>query len=283
MSIPKAVVTRLAKQHPHSAAILQAFVPLLDAQNDLAEELPLPVLPVLDTVAFAEGKPWLPALTAEASVYLDDAFMGAAPKKLIAAAIKGFPDIKEDLRALGNYFAKNADGCFDLAALRLQGKTAKIKNWAKEKGLHADAALLLAQHLAGTAARRVDRATKNTVLPPWSRSYCPVCGSRPHGSYLKNKEGNRFLQCSLCRHEWSFSRTTCPVCEQNDPKELPIFFIEDKKYERAEGCNVCKHYLLGLDMRELSEDTPLELYLLCMMHLDILMGEKELVPVAAAG
>lgn len=284
MSIPKPLVTRLSKQHPHSAALLKAFIPLLEAQNALADDLPAPELPKMDVSTFAQGKAWLPALTEDPGVYLDEAFLKAAPKKITSAAAKGFPDIKEDIRAIGAFIGKNKDEAKELITCRLKGELRKLKEWAAKHDFNPDAAHLLAMHLAGAAAKRVAKAAKQYVLPKWERSACPICGSRPHGSCLKTKEGQRFLQCSLCRAEWRFSRTTCPVCEQDSPLELPLFFLEDAKFERAEACEKCKHYILGVDMREmLDEDAILELYLICMTPLDLLMQEKGYTPAVSAG
>lgn len=284
MSIPKPLVTRLAKQHPHSAALLKAFIPLLEAQNSLVEELPALELPKLDTSSFAQGKPWLPALTVDPLTYLDEAFLKAAPKKITSAAAKGFPDIKEDIRAIGSVISKDRKEAKEIIAYHLKGELGKLKSWAKKHTFNPDAAALLAMHLAAAAAKRAAVAAKSFALPKWERSYCPICGSRPHGSCLKTKEGQRFLQCSLCGHEWRFSRTACPVCEQDSPLELPLFFLEEQKIERAEACDKCKHYILGVDMREiLDEEAILELYLICMMPLDILMEEKGYAPATTAG
>ncbi len=283
MTIPKTVVTRLAQQHPHSAVMLKAFVPLLEAQNSLADNLPPITLPVLDTVAFAQGKAWLPSLSAEPEQYFDKAFLKEGPKQIVAAAMQGLPELEEEFRALGTFLAKRSGPCLALIALPFKGQVHKARAWATQYGFHEDAATLLAMHCAAAAAKRVDKAAEAIELPPWGRSYCPICGNRPHGSCIKGKEGKRFLQCSLCRHEWPFPRTICPICEQDSLQELPVFFLEEKKYERAEGCNKCKHYILSLDMRELTEDAPLELYLLCMVPLDLLMQEKDFIPGASAG
>ena len=88
------------------------------------------------------------------------------------------------------------------------------------------------------------------------------------------------MQCSLCGHEWEFSRTSCPMCRQDSPKEMRLFFFEQNQRERGEACNLCKRYLLSVDMRELADDIPLELLLLCMMHLDAVMQENGFVPAA---
>lgn len=281
MSIPKVVLTRMAALHPHSEGILRAFVPLFEAQEALADTLPAPELPPLDQAAFALGRPWMPVQSGEVAVYLDDAFVEAAPGAIGAAALQGFPDRREEICALNALLDGEKGLCRELAALGLEGGRGKVDAWAKERGQNSDITALYAMHLAAAAAKRVEKATRERVLPAWSSEYCPVCGSRPHGSFLRSKEGRRSLQCSLCRKEWVFSRTTCPACGQNDPRELTLFFHEDVKYERAEVCNKCGHYILSVDMRELSDDAPPELYLLCMAPLDLLMQERGHLPINA--
>lgn len=281
MFIPKVVLQRMIKLHPHSEGMLKAFIPLLEAQEALADELPAPAMPPLDQNAFAQGRPWMPVKGGDTAVYLDDAFVTSASKAIGAAALKGFPEVKEEVRALRTLLGKKPELCRELAELGLEGRHRKVKNWAKKHGQEPDVAVLFAVHLAAAAARRVEKAVRDRVLPAWSKEYCPVCGSRPHGSFLRTKEGKRFLQCSLCRKEWQFSRTTCPACGQEDPRELSVFFHEDVKYERAELCNKCGHYILSVDTRELADDTPPELYLLCMTPLDLVMQEKGHSPINA--
>jgi hypothetical protein len=86
MNIPKPVLERLMEQHPHSQEILSGFLPLFAAQDALAETLPAPELPRLDTASFALGKPWLPALDMADGLYLDQAFLAAAPGAIAEAA-----------------------------------------------------------------------------------------------------------------------------------------------------------------------------------------------------
>lgn len=271
----------MAALHPHSEGILRAFVPLFEAQEALADTLPAPELPPLDQAAFALGRPWMPVQGGEGAVYLDDAFAEAAPGAIGAAALQGFPDRREEICALSALLDGEKRLCRELAALGLEGRRGKVDAWAKKRGQNSDITALYAMHLAAAAAKRVEKATRERVLPAWNSEYCPVCGSRPHGSFLRSKEGRRSLQCSLCRKEWAFSRTTCPACGQNDPRELTLFFHEDVKYERAEVCNKCGHYILSVDTRELSDDAPPELYLLCMAPLDLLMQERGHRPVNA--
>jgi FdhE protein len=276
----KTLIRRLAKEHPHSAALLKAFVPLWEARNFLAENLPPPKTPAKpDALSFSQGKAWLDVKGGHAQAYLDEDFLKTAPAKLLAAAVKGFPDIKEALRALRDYLKKNKAEAATLTQLQLTGNARKLAGWSKKNGQNRHATMLAASHLALAAAQRLARAASSAVtLPPWRMKHCPICGSPPHASVLRGKEGKRFLQCSLCGHGWAFSRTSCPVCGQDSPQEMRLFFLEQNRRERAEACNICKRYLLGIDMREADDDIPLDLLLLCMMHLDMMMQEAGFVP-----
>ena len=114
----------------------------------------------------------------------------------------------------------------------------------------------------------------------WKKGYCPVCGSFPVLSYLKGDEGQRWLMCGLCSHEWRFMRTQCPFCENEDPKKSELCFVEDRAYERAEMCHQCKRYLAGIDLRKYPYEFIPEVAVAGMMYLDILAQEKGFLPMA---
>jgi FdhE protein len=283
MSTTRVLIRRLAKEHPHSADILKAFVPLWETRNFLAENLPPPApLGKPDVLSFSQGKAWLDVKNGHEQAYLNADFLEAAPAKILAAAIKGFPAIKEALRALRDYLKKNKKAVATLVQLCLTGNASKLTAWSKKNKQHRHATALAASHFALAAARRVALAVASVPLPPWTMGHCPICGSSPHASALRGKEGRRFLQCSLCGREWEFSRTSCPMCRQDDPKEMRLFFFEQNQREKGEACKLCKRYLLSVDMREFADDIPLELLLLCMMHLDAVMQENGFVPAAEA-
>ncbi len=279
MPISQQVVTRLAKAHPHSAAVLRAFVPLFKARQKLAETLQAPELPPLDAAAFAQGKPWVPAV----DLPFGRDFLKKAPKALATAAAKGFPEQAEGLKALGAFLGNNPDEAGALARMHLEGRPRKIGSWAKKRGFERDLATLLAAYLAGTAAALVRRAAEGTTLPDWKQPRCPICGGTAHAFAVRGKEGARFLQCGLCGFEYRFSRTACSACGRESPKDLPYFYFENQPEEQAEACETCRSYLLGLDERNLADIPPLELQLLCMLPMDAMMQEKGWSPPPAFG
>lgn len=282
MSSVKSSSIRLAAKYPHSEALLESFTPLLEAQEELAKTLTPPLLPPLDKEAFASGRAWLADCDVADEVFLDQPFLENAPELLCKAAAAGFPAVSEAALALGRFLSENPEHCRELAMFHIKGNIGKVRAWSERHGQDEPTATLLAVHLGGAAARRVALEAAAEKLPPWSRATCPVCGRRPHGAAIRGKEGKRWLQCSLCRHEWIFSRTTCPVCLQDDPQKTELFFIEASQQLRAEVCTECGHYLLCADTREMADDMPLELLLLCMMPLDLLMQEKKFIPVPRA-
>ncbi|UCD86958.1 MAG: formate dehydrogenase accessory protein FdhE [Desulfobacterales bacterium] len=81
---------------------------------------------------------------------------------------------------------------------------------------------------------------------PWKRGYCPICGSPPALSILRD-DGERSLVCSFCGHEWHAQRIFCPFCENKDYKTLHYFFSEEEKGYRVDVCDACKKYLKTVD------------------------------------
>jgi FdhE protein len=93
-------------------------------------------------------------------------------------------------------------------------------------------------------------AAQLTVPPQYSRSACPICGSKPQFAVLRPEGdgGKRHLACSLCLTEWQFRRIVCPGCEEADPTKLPRYSAEEPMAVRVEACDTCKSYQKSFDM-----------------------------------
>ena len=116
---------------------------------------------------------------------------------------------------------------------------------------------------AGQLATYID---KNTL---WGKGYCPVCGSPPAISILRG-EGERFLFCSFCDHEWHSQRIYCPFCENKDQKTLHYFFSEEEEEYRVDVCDKCKRYIKTVDTREIKRSVYPFLEQVATLHLDII-------------
>ena len=72
---------------------------------------------------------------------------------------------------------------------------------------------------------------------------CPVCGSHPVASVVKDspRKGLRYLHCSLCETEWHRVRAACTNCNEADKVYL---WAEEEKDAliRIESCDHCHGY-----------------------------------------
>jgi len=107
----------------------------------------------------------------------------------------------------------------------------------------------------------------------WLKEYCPVCGSLPFLSLLKEEVGKRYLICSYCGYQWRIDRMFCPFCSNKEQESIQYFFAEGEEPYRIELCDKCHQYIKIIDYRTLGESDPV-LEDLATLHLDILASKK---------
>jgi Protein involved in formate dehydrogenase formation len=84
--------------------------------------------------------------------------------------------------------------------------------------------------------------------------HCPSCGGEPQLSYFGLSgealvAAPRHLLCSRCSESWVYPRMVCAGCGSQDTAKLPIFADTDHFANlRADACEVCRRYLLTIDL-----------------------------------
>nr|WP_243444265.1 formate dehydrogenase accessory protein FdhE [Acetobacter persici] len=117
--------------------------------------------------------------------------------------------------------------------------------WAALSVFWAQAIALLAQDDATLHQRRSEGGA------------CPCCGAPPSGSLVLtgDREGLRYLQCSLCETRWHKVRATCSVCDETG--HIDYWSFEDTHAPiQAETCGDCKSYV---KLFRLDRDPALEI------------------------
>lgn len=73
---------------------------------------------------------------------------------------------------------------------------------------------------------------------------CPVCGGAPVASLLHtgDRQGLRYLHCSMCECEWHVVRAKCTNCGDSGQVEY-LSFDPAPAVVRAESCGHCSGYL----------------------------------------
>ncbi|OGP89951.1 MAG: hypothetical protein A2156_05880 [Deltaproteobacteria bacterium RBG_16_48_10] len=107
----------------------------------------------------------------------------------------------------------------------------------------------------------------------WMRGSCPICGSLPFLSLLKEEVGKRYLLCSFCGYSWRSDRMICPFCNNKDQDSLHYFYGEGEDPYRIDLCDQCHQYIKTIDLRTLPEADP-SLEDLATLHLDLLASQK---------
>ncbi|MGD9016020.1 MAG: formate dehydrogenase accessory protein FdhE [Desulfobacterales bacterium] len=169
------------------------------------------------------------------------------------------------LKALHNQSVSPRDLFFGL----LEKEGFDLGEMARTAGIDAEPAAFLTYHsirpslvhCAGHLAEAID-------LNKWKRGSCPVCGSPPVLSVLRDL-GERHLICSFCWYEWPTPRLFCPFCETNTSGSHHHFTEQDRPGCRVDLCNHCRKYIKTSDLREKRGLFYAPLEQISTLHLDI--------------
>lgn len=290
---------RQRKEKPVLNELLESFGPLWLARAEEQERL---------EKAFAEDALALPKwdenrASSGVSLLADADLSFMWPH--VAACFKGYLPLfakSERLlpgkKAVEGFFGEERDTAFTQDFLRavIDADFEKLSTLSGLEGLDAASLVLASEFSLSTVLRAL---TANLVSQgdkeanPWSlwtQGYCPVCGRLPvmdwlgkgyedkNNPYLTAGGGRKFLHCGLCGTDWRFRRAICPACGSEKKGCMETFYASTNQAEHVSFCSECKKYCVGLDMRNISPAPDLDVMAFCMLPLDMLAAEKELVP-----
>jgi len=271
---------KMREEIPQLSNLLDAFGELIAEQAAFKAELPHVENPPkeIDEVAFSQGVPIL--VNSAFSVPLDS--LKKSANRLIPVLMRGFPKISERLYITAKAIETSGPNSFGATDTDLFTIDQHVAEWAAK--LKVDPEILrftLIQLVKPYAAKKAEAFAELIQESKWLKGYCPICGSWPEMGFLEGREGRRWLKCSFCSHEWTFSRTECPFCESDNPDKLEIFYSEDRPFERAELCYECRKYLVSVDLRD-CQGIVRDVAALGLVYLDILAQEKGFSPGGAS-
>jgi FdhE protein len=182
------------------------------------------------------------------------------------------PHMAEQVRKVTEAIDKKR---IDLKKLLKEGvKQQKIEQIAGELGLDKKIFSFLIQTSTRPSIEAGVEQLRSELDPEtWLKGYCPMCGSLPSLSLLKEEVGKRYLLCSYCGYQWRIDRIFCPFCKNKDQESLRYFYGEGEKTHRIDLCDKCHQYIKTIDFRIIGESDP-SLEDLATLHLDILASQK---------
>ena len=163
----------------------------------------------------------------------------------------------------------------DLTALLKEGwSEQKVEEAAQAVGVDKKILLfLIHSSLKPSIDGGVEKLSREIDTETWMKGSCPVCGSLPWLSLLKEEVGKRFLLCSYCGYQWRIDRMSCPFCDNKDHELLHYFSAEGEEAYRIHLCDQCHQYIKTIDQRTMGEIDP-SLEDLATLHLDLAASKK---------
>ncbi len=150
----------------------------------------------------------------------------------------------------------------------------KVEQIAKEFGFDEKVFFFLIHNsIKPSIEAAVEKLLNELNTETWTKGYCPICGSLPLLSLLKEEVGKRFLLCSYCGYQWQTDRVLCPFCNNKDQESLHYFTAEGEENYRMNLCDKCHQYIKTIDLRATGEMDP-SLEDLATLHLDVIASQK---------
>ena len=149
-----------------------------------------------------------------------------------------------------------ADGKLDLdqaMQAHLKGDEGYFSGWAEATPTAPRILPMLVQAAMTPSLERaaMELAAGTDLTQSWSHGHCPVCGSLPIISDLREKEGFRYNVCGFCHTEYHVPRLQCPFCLENDTAKLEFYEAEEEPGIRINACKTCGMYIKLTDFRNL--------------------------------
>lgn len=263
----------LVKNHPEHSTLIEAFSALTITREQFLHDYALKRKP-----ATSDTKP---AISLE-NIPLCPTKCAAAAQEVIKALGKGFKDIQSDLDLISKQFTATPSSVRRLTKECLLGESQSLQRFAVQHKLAENILSLVIVQVSQIMTARVTRAIPEIVNSEVNDTCCPYCDSRPYLSVISTVDGRRDLLCSHCGQTWRFSRSTCPLCTKDVPKNLHHIYKEDSPTERAVYCENCQHYILEIDIRN-STLSPAQCQPLALTlgYLDVLAQEESYTPLSS--
>ncbi len=182
------------------------------------------------------------------------------------------PHMAEQVKKIEEAFDKKK---VDLKGLLKKGLNEKrIEQIADQFGIDKKIfSFLIQESIRPSIEAGLEKISNELDPETWLKGFCPICGSLPSLSLLKEETGKRYLLCSYCGYQWRIERLICPFCNNKEHESLHFFYGEGEDVYRIDLCDKCHQYIKTIDLRKIEAFNP-SLEDLATLHLDILAYQK---------
>ncbi len=274
-------VNEILEERPYCGTVLGAFRPLLIERNRQMADLKIEAIPGLRPGDWNPDS-GVPLIRTQPLCNEGDPWRRMAVG-LTGAIEEGFPDLGIELDKIKVDILGNRIRLYEYFRNFPDEEREIVAGWAVQCGVREETLRFLLLNIARIVltirAKEVSPVIRDMQ---WDKGSCPICGASPMLSILRDK-AQRWLHCSVCAHEWRFSRVACPFCNHESPSGMNFYFLQDRQDESAYACEECKHYLVAVNRPAGLSKTDPDIVAISLLHLDLMMQQRGFLPVAECG
>ncbi len=273
------IIERATEQNPQNIEIMKAFEPIIIKQRQLAKQPSLTKLDcsLIDQEKLKAGVP----VSRQIDLFLPEDSWKDIAISLASAVKEGMPQLAENIHQLSRLIQENRINPKDYFKINPDGENKATDGWEGLKISPSNASFLMSLVSRVVLEQRAKEITTVLGAFDWEKGYCPICGSFPSIALIDEEGGKRFLHCSLCGHDWRFTRVLCPYCENDAKQGMDYFYIEDKTQESAFVCEKCLKYLVTLFRAGNLFARDMDISAMSLIHLDMIMQDKGYEPMVS--
>lgn len=157
--------------------------------------------------------------------------------------------------------------------------SAYLAEFAERTGIQKDIVFFLFQIVLSPFYQKyAEKLRPNINYSLWLNNPCPVCGHKPLAAKLRQEEGLRLLQCSLCQTQWWFLRLKCAFCGNTDHEKLQYLYVGEDRGRRVDVCDSCKKYIKTFDERVIGREVIPHIEEIASVRLDFIAKKEGYVP-----
>ena len=273
------ILERATEQNPQNSEIIKAFGPIVIKQRQLVEQLSLKKLDcsLIDKEKLKAGVP----VSRQINLFLPEDSWKEIAISMTSAVKEGMPQLAENIHQLSNLIQEGRINPEDYFKIYPDGENKATDGWEGLKTSPSNASFLMSLVSRIALERRAKEITAVLGEFEWEKGYCPICGSFPSIALIEEEGGKRFLHCSLCGHDWRFTRVLCPYCENDAKQGMDYYYIEKKTQESAFVCEKCRKYLVTIYRAGNLYPRDMDIAAMSLIHLDMIMQDKGYEPMAS--
>jgi len=279
-------IDAIKKERPEYEDMLDLFGELIIKQSEFMDKAKVKPPAITKAEAQAKLKGGKP-LMAKEDFQIDMDNASSLFKELCNIfSIKGDQEVNDEIAKI-SYALAEADLKLEDVFRSLILDPEQVSEIAESLSLDGDVLLILAMYSIRPSLTANVSSIKDMIEGAvWNQTFCPVCGSKPAISELRQLESTgavegattegaeRILYCSFCRNEWRVERLKCVFCGNTDNESLGYFFTEEEQGYRIDACEKCGKYIKTIDSRNISHEIVPAIDDFSTLHLDLIAQDE---------